>query len=511
MRVQEVVKLSSLMPIVIGWLIYLLLIAQSSASSIGNAFHQNLASEGFLPGREYVHSNQVYRQINGAGAVPSRIKPPSDISSMIGKRPSSTLPRNEKPGEISARSSNQIRHGASILDSQKHPNYDHQRESEMLDEGQSSENRGSQSIRQKSHDRLKQVENHPSISKNLAALAASPKISTIQKQLFTHPEENMDSREHNTNGVQSPKFHGTVRRKRLDESASEDFTASTAYPETPIARSGEDREQTRKAAYTPTTARPDRVVSYRALDEPYPAAQNFSNTKSKLSTPRTKENSGNPGSNLLTIPLKLKQDFSSPTWQERKDQPYDHEAYELLNEARNELHDMKERWKEAVLASRSVSNIKLELSAAQESAKEVLELRRALSQAYSDKENLTVELRRVAIQYDILSQQYRDSDAKCRELDESRTKVKEQYEAAIRQADNLRKAVQFSPLKLDETSENGLEKLEKLKERVEGLESELSAARADREDLAMECDDLRRFTDTLQIAATDAEQVSIFR
>ena len=446
-----------------------------------------------MSAREYMPANQGYRQTNGPAVVPSRIKPPSDVSSMIGRRPYAFL-RNGKLEEYGA-----ISAGKALS-------------SETLFNVQSSKSRDAQATLQPPQPALSRVNQAEMNSLPQKKSVTPPRSAQIQKKLFVHADEMSDSR-HNPSVVVDRQDRSAVRidrvatSKMLDESVSEDFTASTADPETPLSHSRGIGELQR-TFNPPTTARPARIAAHGSLEGSYPAQQNYSKVQNtEKRSPLSTEKPGKPNSVMFALPLKVKQDFSSPIWDTQERLPYDKEAYDLLFEARNELHNLKESWKGAVLASNSISKIKQELSSAKASTKEVAELRQALLEACADKQNLTIELRKVAAQYDLLSQQFRDSDARCRQLEDSRAAVKEQKEAALREVEALRAAAPADPRHFDDTADNSSTGRRELEEKVEDLESQLATALAEREDLALECDDLRRFADTLQIAATDAEQV----
>ena len=462
---------------------------------------------------EPLQQNIAFRHSTNPGVTgTSRIKPPSDISSIIGKR-NTVAHRNDKPEE------------SFCAEDSQYPGCD-ERMLSVGDGQPKKSNRGSYSDTRLHHSVLapKDINCQSLHASALMNTMKSPSNVQIQKKLFAPTDENARSGMRQSASFSVSAKSQTVsvarfaensrldsnRRKRVDESGSDDFTASAVDIETPVTRSREIGEH-----QPPTTARTNTVGVYRAIDESFSAGpvgvniskvagnawdpRQFSPTKLNIADVREMQGS------IFNIPLKSQIELTS---RERKDGTLDQEAYEVLYEARNELHNMKEKWKEAVLASQSIAKIKLELSAAKDSAKEVSNLRQALAQACEDKENLTVELRKVAAQYDLLSRQLHDSDIRYHELEDSRKKLYEQHNTVKVELEALR-LVEASRMDTnDDVPEAALARVRSVENQLRALECELSTVRAERDDFRMECEDLRRFADTLQIAATDAEQVT---
>jgi hypothetical protein len=487
-----------------------------SVATPGNVLVPKEGADGKIA--RFPDSLLARRQANGP-TVPllSRIKPPSDIRLLIGRR-NSALPQYDKFEDRRLASSR----------------------AEAIQVDRTRIESGTRTIvRVSSADsQMRDFETHDSRLTTRHGSEASPKEVQIQKKLFAQADDVKKDVEtpvamyDTRNNVQKIPFktsrsghsqwpgEGASASPRnnamsniLNEGGCEGMTASAIDSETPMMHSRHvDISPKFQQTSKPVSTNTDHISIYRVMEDKFPVSHlsiNGSKIVRKHLSEEQPVKAALASFDTYTHPMKMNfNPLQSPEWSGRKESSYDHEAYELLSQARTELHDLKENWKVAVLASRSVAKMKLELSAAQESAKEVLELRNALSRAGDDKANLTAELRKVAMQYDLISQQLRESEARCRELRESRTKIAEEHEAArnelncLHKADAARKSEEGKNLMFSSERVRGLEN------QVKVLESRVSAAEDERDDLTMECEDLRSFTETLQQAAADAEQVS---
>ena len=458
------------------------------------------------------------RQANGPNLpLMSRIKPPSDIRLLIGRRNSALPPEDRLAGSSRA---------------------------DAIQVDRARVESDARTIRRVSSadSQMRDFENHDSHPKTRQRLEASPKqvqSVQIQKKLFAQTDdvkknvETPASMYDTKDSLQqipfktsrsghsqlagegtSASLRNNARSNFLNEGGCEGMIASALDSETPMmhSRHMDISPKFHQTSKPPSTNRADHISIYRVMEDKFPVSHlsiNGSQIVRKHLSEEQPVKAALASFDTCTNPMKLNfNPITSPEWSGRKDSSYDHEAYELLSQARNELHDLKENWKEAVLASRSVAKMKLELAAAQESAKEVLELRNLLSQAGDDKANLTAELRKVAMQYDLISKQLRESEARCRELQESQTKMAEEHEASRNELNLLREAEAARKSEAGKRSKFSSERVRGLENQVRDLESRVSAAQVERDDLTMECEDLRSFSETLQQAAADAEQVS---